>query len=127
MRIGVFSRCLYRLSCRDAAGLTGQKESVSREHDGSRSAILSERQSEGLERKNFGGKDSTERLQRELECMHALGEADEKFLAALDLRSVTDALLEIVVRSFSGTAASVWLLDGTTQRLGKAACRNPME
>jgi len=127
MRIGVFSRFLYRLSCRDAARLTGQKESVSREHDGSRFATLRKRESEGLERKNLGGKNSTEKLQRELEWMHARGEADGKFLAALDLRSVTDALLEIVVRSFSGTAASVWLLDGTTQRLGKAACRDPRE
>ena len=70
------------------------------------------------ERENPGG------LYRHLAWMRALCEVDRKFLASLDLRLVTDALLETVAQLFPGSATTVWLLDTTTDRLEAVACRN---
>src|SRR5262245_54514541 len=127
MRTGVFSRLRYRLFCLIAGHLTGQKERFLWEHDWARAGIPYEKGSEGSEEKNLEGKKDTEKLHRQLAWMRALCEADRKFLAGLDLRSVTDALLETVVQLFPGSATTVWLFDGTTHRLEAVACRNPRE
>jgi signal transduction histidine kinase len=124
MKIGIFSRLRSRCACLNAGRLTGEKKRLPVEDELARGATPFERGIDGLEIKNLQENKNPKALLRQLAWMRALCELDRKFLAGLDLRSVTDALLETVVRLFPGSASTVWLLDGTTRRLKAVACRN---
>jgi GAF domain-containing protein len=112
------------LFCFIAERLTGQTERFPGDDELAEAAASFERGIEGSEIRNREGKKNAEGLHRHLAWMRALCEVDGKFLASLDLRLVTDALLETVARLFPGSAATVWLLDTTTSRLKAVACRN---
>jgi signal transduction histidine kinase len=124
MRIGVFSRLRSRLFCFIPERLTVQTEKFPGDDELAEAATSFESGIEGSEIRNRGGKKDAAGLHRHLAWMRALCEVDRKFLASLDLRSVTDALLETVAGLFPGSAATVWLLDTTTSRLEAVACRN---
>jgi signal transduction histidine kinase len=121
MRNGVFSRLRSRFLSLNDECLTAPKERVPTENELVKAAISFEREIGALEiktceRKNPGG------LHHHLAWMRALCEVDRKFLASLDLRLVTDVLLDTVARFFPGSAATIWLFDGTTGRLETVAC-----
>ncbi len=122
MRNGVFSRLRSRWACLNAGHRTGRKKSFPVEDEWARAATPFERGIEGLETKDPEG--NAAGLHRRLAWMRALCEVDRKFLASLDLRLVTAALVETVARLFPGSATTVWLLNGTTGRLEAVACRN---
>lgn len=124
MRIGVFSRLRSRLFCFTAERLTVPTERFPGDDELAEAATSFERAIEGSEIRNREGKKNAEGLHHHLAWMRALCEVDRKFLASLDLRLVTDALLETLARLFPGSAATVWLLDTTTSRLEAVACRN---
>jgi signal transduction histidine kinase len=124
MRIGVFSRLRSRLFCFIPERLTVQTEKFPGDDELAEAATSFESGIEGSEIRNRGGKKDAAGLHRHLAWMRALCEVDRKFLASLDLRLVTDALLETVAGLFPGSAATVWLLDTTTSRLEAVACRN---
>ena len=124
MRIGVFSRVRSRLLCFIPERLTVQTEKFPGDDELAEAATSFENGIEGSEIRNRGGKKDAAGLHRHLAWMRALCEVDRKFLASLDLRLVTDALLETVAGLFPGSAATVWLLDTTTSRLEAVACRN---
>src|SRR5262245_31300951 len=124
MKIGVFSRLRSRFACLLAGRRTGQKERLPVEDELARAAAPFEREIDGLETTNLEANKNAKALHHQLAWMRALCELDRKFLAGFDLQLVTHALLETVARLFPGSATAVWLVDGTTRRLGAVACRN---